>query len=1018
MRRIISNKLLQQGHQKTKMKSLLTSYSQLSLLSPLRSRIENRCCHEPTYLLKTGLSSFACFTTWRCNRFTCQATTSATTANFSSKDFYPTQLHTKQDRHAKPEGRPFYPKSFLLSENRNNPKNIIAKNEFSVLGVRKRLPLGAKQRYVQSNKQSNYLPCARVGVGVGVGVGAKQHQHQHQHGQQISKEEIFASRPKIKRATLGTHLCEARTSKCSEKKIPASVLGAPHNTTVATRLGDPSHGYVKQSIALGGTCKAIKQSTGTKVLDTTPCSDLPARLSESFLVHRTGRGVFERSFLPEKFINLLMANGEKDKARRCLTQALFSITTHCQKHNLQNNSPLKIFTDSFFKQESTESKPSTAHNSLQRASTWCEGSTCFARSKGTVQQKTGTNELLPLLPKDKNNTLLYVQSNKRTGVESNKRTDVESNKQSKRNANPGKSSNVLRDVGLVLLETRLDNLFNGRYSGAKKRKLYPSVKEGQRLLSMAKGTSIFRLSHIERVEKRLLSKQNGFFFLFVKQKGKLVAGEKQTGKFKLPLSLPFCGKSFETTFPVFLPLRDRDRDPSHGHQVAKQNNPFLSLIRLSLKERFLISEKGFAFLALHKKVQQSYLCSALLHLYLRSRSKSNEKRYQILATSELCEAIKRTKYRTYTTTLLLPSVDRDRDRDPSHGHRHQVAKQDQQQIHFLPFLPYSALFNWREKSLNPLFGFAKQSQRFLLELCKASANRSVKGTEKIRQNNPFGSFPLLSCFYSARTPSSLFSCVATPSIIIKFVGTRAKPENNPFSGPKAKKSSSYKDEYVQQDTKLETKGLDKFVADLALRLRDPSHGHVEMSDRLVLLNGSRLRDRDPSHGHGHVVRRVTSVASSAVPRQEGGKEHKQPPQNLSHSNTKEKKTPHCFTQGIPPLAKKVFSQEKDAKSVHTEVLLKGIQRVQPTLEVRRVRKGRNTFQVPSVVKQKRGEKVGIKWIIDSAKRSKRKGNKLFSDSLANQLVQSFDRLGEARSKRNELLKLAESNRPFLRFRWW
>ena len=171
VRRIISNKLLQQGHQKTKMKSLLTSYSQLSLLSPLRSRIENRCCHEPTYLLKTGLSSFACFTTWRCNRFTCQATTSATTANFSSKDFYPTQLHTKQDRHAKPEGRPFYPKSFLLSENRNNPKNIIAKNEFSVLGVRKRLPLGAKQRYVQSNKQSNYLPCARVGVGVGVGVG-------------------------------------------------------------------------------------------------------------------------------------------------------------------------------------------------------------------------------------------------------------------------------------------------------------------------------------------------------------------------------------------------------------------------------------------------------------------------------------------------------------------------------------------------------------------------------------------------------------------------------------------------------------------------------------------------------------------------------------------------------------------------------------------------------------------------------------------------------------------------------
>ena len=825
-------------------------------------------------MLKTGLLSFALFTTCclaptRCNRFTYRATTSASTANFSSKGFYHTQnvsvalraeqfakqikekpLH--QDRHAKQEGRPFYPKCFLLSGNRNNPKNITARHEFSVLGVRKRFPLGAKQ-HVQSNK----LPCAPD-------------------GQQTGKEEIRA-----KRATLSTHLCNARTSKCSEK-IPA---GDPLSTgasqvllgtkSVVTRplkptcLGTAQHTLThKQSIVLGGRCKATRQGTGIKLLDTTPCSDLPARLVESFSVHRTGRRVFERSLLPEKFINLLMANGEKDKARRCLTQALFSITTHCQKHNLQNNSPLKIFTDSFFKQESAESKGSTADNSLKRA------------NLATVQQKTRTNELLPPLPKGKSNTLLYMQSNLH----------------SKRDANPGKSSNVLRDVGLVLLESRLDNLSNGRYSGTKKRKLYPSVKESQGLLSMAKGTSIFRLNHIERVEKRLLSKQNGKFFLFVKQKGKLVgvgsqiasqiasplashvAVEKQTGKFKIPLSLPFCGKSFQTTFPV-------------SSFRAKQNNFFLSLIRLSLKEKFLISEKGFASLALHKKVQQSYLCSAPLHLV---RTKGNKKRYQTL------------------------------------------------QIHFLPFLPYSTPFNWRGKGLNPLFGFAKQSQRFLLELCKASANRSVKGTEKVRQNNFFGSFPLLSCFYSAHTFSSPFS----------------------------------QDEYVQQDTKLETKGLDKFIA--------------------LLLQ--------------------TSVAKQVG--EQFAKQHKQPPQNDSHSNTKDQKDFHCFTQGIFPLAKRVVSQEKDTKSVHTGVLVKGIQRVQPTLEVRRVRKGRNTFQVPSVVKQKRGEKVGIKWIIDSARRSKRKGNKLFSDSLANQLVQSFDRLGEARSKRNELLKLAESNRPFLRFRWW
>ena len=946
---------MEQGHQKTKMKSFLTSYSQLSLLNPLRSRIENRCCHEPTYLLKTGLLSLNCLTTCcfaprRCNRFTCGASKSASTANFSSKegtqnsfidDLKEKPLH--QDKHAKREGKPFYPKCFPLSENSSNPKNITAKEKFSVLAVRKRFPLGKEEHYYvpsnkksnkQIHKQSNQLPSAYCFATC----FARSSVPPHQDGQQIRKEEIGA-----KRNTLSTHLCNKRTILCSEK-IPAS---AP--------LGG------KKFIS-----KPIKQSTGIKLLDTTPRSDLPARLGKSFSVHRTcqfSKRVFEKSLLPEKFINLLMANGEKDKARRCLTQALFSITTHCQKHNLQNNSPLRIFTDSFFKQESTESKESTADNSLQRT------------SLGTVQQETFSNELLPLLPKGKSNTFL----GSRTQVASNNLNQVQIDKLPKQKFNPGKSVNVLRDVGLVLLESRLDNLVNGRYSDTKKRKLYPSVKESQGLLSQFNGvgTSIFRLNHIERVEKRLLSKQNGFFSFLVKQKRKLVGvglHEKQTDKFKIPLSLPFCGKSFQTTGNVFLPLA--------WH--AKQNNPFLSLIRLSLKEKFLISEKGFASLALHKKVQQSYLCSALLHLVQttcstcfatqgRNTSKGNEKRYQTLPTRiftccATCQAtsqarkgrkaIKVTKYRTYTTTLPWFGA---RLLKPSLIAWH-VAQHVKQQIHFLPFLPYSTLFNWREKGLNPLFGFAKQSQRFLLELCKFSANRSVKGTEKVRQNNLFGSFPLLSCFYSARTPSSPFSCVPTPSIITRNVDTN---ENNPVQSmckAKANKSTCYKDEYVQQDTKLETKGLDRFIADLALH-----------QDNLV-------------------------------------------PQNDSHSNTKDKKTPLCFTQGIPPLAKK--SQEKDTKSVHTGVLLKGIQRVQPTLEVRRVRKGRNTFQVPSVVKQKRGEKVGIKWIIDSARRSKRKNNKLFSDSLANQLVESFDRLGEARSKRNELLKLAESNRPFLRFRWW
>ena len=815
------------------MKSFLTSYSQPSLLSRLPSRIENRCCHKPYYLLKTGFLSFpffatCCLAATRCNGFTCKCSTSASTANSFSKGFEPTQnrivgskpLH--QDTHTKPEGRPFYPNSL----NRNNPKSITARNEFSVSGGRKRLSLGKKQHVPIKE-----LPSARDPL--------------HQDVYQTGKEE-----KKVNHKTLCTGLCNATLSN------PES---------------------------------------------------LPARLSKSFSfkqkrsAQKENQTVFVRSPLPEKFVNLLMANGEKDKARRCLTQALFSITTHCQKHNLQNNSPLEIFTDSFFKQESTESKPSSADNSLKR------------KDLGTVQQETGTKELLTPLLKGKSNTLLYPGSPTQSQIHNFKK----SNWGSKQEANPRDVFNPLRDVGLVLVESRLDNLSNNRYSGTRKRELYPSLKEEKVNISIAKEDSISRLNHIERVEKRLVLKQNGSFFPFVKQKPPHFAfhqvveiplelrTDKQIGTLKVPLSLPFCGKGFETALNVF----------SSFALHKKQNNPFLSLIRLSLKERFLTSEKGFASLTLHKKVQQSYLCSALLHLV-------------------------RTKCGTYTTTQT-------------------------EQIHFKSSLPYSALFNWRGKRLNPLFGFAKQSQRFLMELCKFVPNRVVKGTKGIRQNNLFGFLPLLSPFYPACIPSSPFSFLPTPSITTKPL--------------------PYRINYAQAIPNV-------FGTVIGLQ-------NQPVGSKVWLPNLHKLCLQS----------------------------NKQVPQNDSHSNTKDKETPLCFIQGIPPVAKKVFEREnhpylgsrsKDIKSVHTEVLLKGIQRVQPTLEVRRVRKGRNTFQVPSVVKQKRGEKVSIKWIIDSAKSKKGKKNKLFSLSLANQLVQSFDRLGEARLKRNELLKLAESNRPFLRFRWW
>ena len=100
----------------------------------------------------------------------------------------------------------------------------------------------------------------------------------------------------------------------------------------------------------------------------------------------------------------------------------------------------------------------------------------------------------------------------------------------------------------------------------------------------------------------------------------------------------------------------------------------------------------------------------------------------------------------------------------------------------------------------------------------------------------------------------------------------------------------------------------------------------------------------------------------------------------------------------------------------TQFLEKAINNIKPNLEVRKVRRGGTTYQVPTILRRKRSEKLAIQWLIESAQKNKKKSS--FSESLANELLQAFYKSGEASQKRNILLQLAESNRAYIRYRWW
>ena len=91
-----------------------------------------------------------------------------------------------------------------------------------------------------------------------------------------------------------------------------------------------------------------------------------------------------------------------------------------------------------------------------------------------------------------------------------------------------------------------------------------------------------------------------------------------------------------------------------------------------------------------------------------------------------------------------------------------------------------------------------------------------------------------------------------------------------------------------------------------------------------------------------------------------------------------------------------------------------INNIKPTVEVRSRRVGGATYQVPVEVKTKRAQALAIRWLIDSARKRK---DKHMSDKIFNELYDAYEKKGAAVKKREDVHKMAESNKAFAHFRW-
>jgi small subunit ribosomal protein S7 len=93
---------------------------------------------------------------------------------------------------------------------------------------------------------------------------------------------------------------------------------------------------------------------------------------------------------------------------------------------------------------------------------------------------------------------------------------------------------------------------------------------------------------------------------------------------------------------------------------------------------------------------------------------------------------------------------------------------------------------------------------------------------------------------------------------------------------------------------------------------------------------------------------------------------------------------------------------------------RAVENVRPALEVKSRRVGGATYQVPVEVRPRRATTLAIRWIVGYARQRR---EKTMSERLAGELLDAGNGLGAAIKRKDDMQKMAESNKAFAHYRW-
>jgi len=130
-------------------------------------------------------------------------------------------------------------------------------------------------------------------------------------------------------------------------------------------------------------------------------------------------------------------------------------------------------------------------------------------------------------------------------------------------------------------------------------------------------------------------------------------------------------------------------------------------------------------------------------------------------------------------------------------------------------------------------------------------------------------------------------------------------------------------------------------------------------------------------------------------------------------------TNKIFERGKRTIAERIVytalaSVEEKTGSDPVATLKRALENVRPELEVRSRRVGGTTYQVPVEVRPRRATTLAIRWLTDFAKKRR---EKTMAERLAAEIIDASNGVGAAVKRREDMAKMAESNKAFAHYRW-